>query len=679
MEATPELRALLGRRLRIVEGQSGSFPPNRMTRHSPNSPSRLPGSSPSGRPVRGSVLNGAHCATSRVAQLRQTVLQRDARVGHALETRVGALTLRNEQLSQEVEKMKAKLLKDEVFSEERSLLLAETDELLKQTDVMTMRSRHVMRQREELRAEELRMEASKAEASAKLVEELETYRAECESMQSKNDELKEQEMNLESRMEQMLSLSESYEHSASYAEAHAEEVEALKRQNEMLDMEITKMKTLRDEDLGHAAEVALLRAENVSLRQGQDNSVGRLRAAMLDQTATPEQLRSAIGAAESLIDEARRELANKQLRERRAAYEELAQAVDQGDEDRLDAAVNRARRAEVNADDLGKAEAKLAELRALTSEEREAKAAKELETKRKKEAFLLIKKDDAEGLLNLLNQLDAANTRWKEWRDYSGRTMWDCAKDLRAKEAQNLLAPLMKPRAAEDGSPKSLTVSPRRRLSAAFAATQAAGDRPEAQSRENEVTQVETPSKSQWDPLPDFSVASSSSQGGVPGASQCDPESNPVRAISTPAVEPKVSVTTPLSAEEEQLKAKALRAVVQDDGATLGSIIGSLPMESWSRWQNKAGKDLITLSQERGSSCAYSVLAKALGMMKEMKREAFEEREAVWVFTQGDVQPRRATVLEDTPEEAEAILLEYWDGDDPPESVERCMVRKMWS
>jgi len=102
-------------------------------------------------------------------------------------------------------------------------------------------------------------------------------------------------------------------------------------------------------------------------------------------------------------------------------------------------------------------------------------------------------------------------------------------------------------------------------------------------------------------------------------------------------------------------------------------------VNTWSRWENRAGKDLLTLSQERGSSCAYSVLAKALGMMKEMKREAYEERETVWVFLHGEVQPRRATVLEDTPEEADDILVEYWDGDAPPEHVQRCMVRRMWS
>jgi len=62
-----------------------------------------------------------------------------------------------------------------------------------------------------------------------------------------------------------------------------------------------------------------------------------------------------------------------------------------------------------------------------------------------------------------------------------------------------------------------------------------------------------------------------------------------------------------------------------------------------------------------------------------MKQEAFEERESVWIYPVGEVQPLRATVLEDTPEEAEDVLIEYWDGDQPPSRIEKCMVRKMWS
>ncbi|CAK9048989.1 unnamed protein product, partial [Durusdinium trenchii] len=131
--------------------------------------------------------------------------------------------------------------------------------------------------------------------------------------------------------------------------------------------------------------------------------------------------------------------------------------------------------------------------------------------------------------------------------------------------------------------------------------------------------------------------------------------------------------------EAEKLKAQALRAVVQDDCPSLAKVLKEVRRSVWSRWQNRAGKDLLTLSQERGSSMVYSMLAKSLGMVKEVKRESYEERQTVWVFANGDIQPRRATVLEDTPEESDDVLLEFWDGDDPPERVERCLVHAMGS
>jgi len=128
-----------------------------------------------------------------------------------------------------------------------------------------------------------------------------------------------------------------------------------------------------------------------------------------------------------------------------------------------------------------------------------------------------------------------------------------------------------------------------------------------------------------------------------------------------------------------ELKVKAFRYVVSDKMAELDAVLSRLPLELWSNWENKAGKDLITLSEERGSSGAYSVLAKKLGLVQDRKKESFEERESVWIFRPGEVQPLRATVLEDTPEEVDDVLVEYWDGDDPPSRVEKCMVRKLWS
>jgi len=133
------------------------------------------------------------------------------------------------------------------------------------------------------------------------------------------------------------------------------------------------------------------------------------------------------------------------------------------------------------------------------------------------------------------------------------------------------------------------------------------------------------------------------------------------------------------AADEADLKKKAFRAVCQDDCETLTEVFGCISSDTWSTWANKAGKNLIDLSQERGSKAAYSLIAKSLGLIKEVKRELFEEREAVWIFSAGDVQPRQATVLEDTPLEADKILIEFWDGADEPIYIDRCQIHKSHS
>lgn len=142
---------------------------------------------------------------------------------------------------------------------------------------------------------------------------------------------------------------------------------------------------------------------------------------------------------------------------------------------------------------------------------------------------------------------------------------------------------------------------------------------------------------------------------------------------------PSRSSTDFSQAEEKALQFSAQGAVVRDDADALQAVLDKVEVDMWSNWKNKAGKDLLTLSQERGSPMSYSVLAKALGLVTEAKRDTFEERETVWVFFPGEVQPMRATVLEDTPEEAEEIHVELWEGDPGSKMVKRCLVRKMGS
>jgi len=365
------------------------------------------------------------------------------------------------------------------------------------------------------------------------------------------------------------------------------------------------------------------------------------------------QLRQAIGSAEALINEAKRELCAKELRERRACYERLHRTMEGRDEALLAEAIEAARSAEVDAEDLGKAEAKLAELRSMSEEERAAKDLNELVQAQKKEAFLMVKRDDPAGLKELLEGV-AATVRWQDWKDYMGRSLLRFSQELSALEVERCLADLLGVPTEEERKRqqqmKPLGASPGRLRAAA-----------EALGAEKPV-----------EPREDAASAAASASTADTGAGNTA-EASPTSESSTPR-RPAIA-----PAEEAELQKKAFRAVVQNEIVALSEVIGRLDVECWSKWENKAGKDLLTLSQERGSSAAYSVLAKALGMVQELKRDTFEERETVWIFKQGEVQPLRATVLEDTPEDADDILIEYWDGDDPPCRVERCLVRKMWS
>merc|ERR1712025_79843 len=100
------------------------------------------------------------------------------------------------------------------------------------------------------------------------------------------------------------------------------------------------------------------------------------------------------------------------------------------------------------------------------------------------------------------------------------------------------------------------------------------------------------------------------------------------------------------------------------------------PVNLWSTWRNKADRDLLGLSEERGASVAYCIVARHLGIVQESKREVYEERESVWVFEPGEVQPRRATVLEDTPAAADTVLLEFWEGEIMTAKVDRALIMK---
>lgn len=483
-------------------------------------------------------------------------------------------------------------------------------------------------------------------------------------------------------------------------------------------------------DIGKAAKIndALL-AENLKLRsllehlQASSGSESRLKQALLSPTVSSTQLAQAIQEVEVFMQEARRELSARQLRERRAAYEHLYQALEKtsAQDGELSEALEIARSAGVDAEDLCRAEERLSEMKARSPEERAIKASIERERVLKKEAFLLIKRDDADALQKLLLTLEDAsslckhNVSWKDWTDHAGRNLWRCSQDLKASKTekvlrQHFLQPLhgISPKTSNlTNTSCDIASASQLRLESDFSAAIELHKHQHCSNSEQQSTDVSschsqsptdlnsptsceeklTTLLSSTDPwhFPTMSTDKTVGQSaedsvvtdGYTWRSRASLSSD-TTAVALDAISSKNNEEA-LPFEEEQLRIKAFRAVVKDDCEVLNRVLEQAPHGALGRWRNKAGKDLLTLSQERGSSCAYSVLAKALGMLKEMKREHFEERESVWVFLPGDVQPRRATVLEAAAEETESVLLEFWDGDDPAERVERCLVRRMWS
>lgn len=552
--------------------------------------------------------------------------------------------------------------------------------------------------------------------------------------------------------------------------ASSDEVERLRQENEVfreqnqaltrqLELASSSSEQMRQENQRLATEFKLLQrahtttaAEALSAELGgqdvsastatpPDHSEGRLRSALTRQGTTTSELRQAIHAVESLVEEARRELKNSELRERRAAFEALHNAIDKGEEDPLEIAIEEARLADVAVEDIAKGEAKLAELRALTPEQKAKKLANKIEQLKKKEAFVLIKRDDAEALEELIDSL-AETVRWKEWRDYAGRNLWRCSLDLRGTRCQSFLAPLVGQRLPEahpdnqkdkrkstlsegkrksslslssgalqddvpqsgerrpsllsgDGSP---THSPlnrdRDRLASSFSRgsrhSSGSGDR--KKSSDSPSLLPKSPSSSLGgaaeelgilgdgsSPLPSVAEPSAGSTSAGPRITDLSTsDGSPDRPLDAAPSDGGLPVSPARSeAECTQLRSQAMRAVAQDDCDTLLEVLGQVEKEIWTTWENKAGKDLITLATERGSTNSYSLLARELGILQAVVRHAFEERESVWVFEAGEVQPRRATIMEDTPAEEDEILIEFWDGDDPPLHVDRCLIHKM--
>jgi len=337
------------------------------------------------------------------------------------------------------------------------------------------------------------------------------------------------------------------------------------------------------------------------------------------------------------------------IRAKRAALEGLQAAVEKGEEETLSAAIAAAQQADVDAVDLEKPEEKLKALRAMRQQQHAAKAAHDLLQKQKKTAFAPVKKDDV--------------MKFKELIDGVGKGVswfWCCTKDLQALRMEEFAEQLR----VGDEQPEAKAQRPTSKQILQQIEPQQQQQEQRRQQQQEDMNQAQSiPVDENTEDARVVEQSASLDYGECLAHAGMDS-----------------NCSTPCSAEDSlAIKSKAFRAAAQDDCGTLNEIIDSVSVDVWSRWENRAGKTLLTLSQERRSANVHSQLIKALGIVKPMKRETFEEREAVWVYRQGDVQPKHATVLADTSEDVEMIPIEYWEGNGPATRVDRCWIRKTLS
>jgi len=642
----------------------------------------------------------------------QGIQPRDRDSARDLEKRMRDLMATNQQLESQVQTLNRNLAAKEehsTFFEERNLLLAETDTLLAETDQMDRQSKRnaaelseLAAQRAEFAAEEIRAQLSselqsevdelrlariedcrcKSELMAELSaarslqrepgqeksENRRSFTAESDDLRRQINELSLEVVNLRAKTQSQTQQLEAAE--ARYIEAtdslEIERVKAAKAMTKQLELQ---------EELDQANERLQEQArQDVPVESRSGGSESQLRRVMTQTNSSSEDLRNAVKAVEALVEEAQRELDRKMYRERRAAFENLCNAIEKADDATLDAALVQARKACVDEVDIKRGEEKLEELRSMTEEQKAARVSRELEGQRKKDAFLLVKKDQAAELQAFIEGFEEG-VRWMDWRDYAGRTLYKAAQELHSESVKALLARLL---GLKDDKPKPpRRIGFNRQLSGEQSPSDGDSSRKVSANFGMELDAPEIqPEVDGWNALEKTREDATSTTQVVRVDAAC--KTRPYLAYDNKSGRLNLCYQEkPLSeTEEAEMKTKAFRAVVQDDEDKLQDILESVPMVIWEKWKNKADKDLLTLSQERGASLAYSVIAKALGILREQTRDTFEYGEAVWVFQTGDVQARRATVKEDTPEEADKILVEYWDGDDEPLYVDRPQVRK---
>jgi hypothetical protein len=78
----------------------------------------------------------------------------------------------------------------------------------------------------------------------------------------------------------------------------------------------------------------------------------------------------------------------------------------------------------------------------------------------------------------------------------------------------------------------------------------------------------------------------------------------------------------------------------------------------WESWRNKGKKTLEELAGERSKMNVHAFLLKALERVRELAPEEVEVGDAVWVFEENDLQPKKATCLD---VESGRVRVTLWD------------------
>mmetsp|Transcript_18888 Transcript_18888/g.61447 ORF Transcript_18888/g.61447 Transcript_18888/m.61447 type:complete len:834 (+) Transcript_18888:103-2604(+) len=593
---------------------------------------------------------------------------------------------------------------NENFETERVQMLSAQQQLMAENSNMLQRERFHFEQEEKMHAEHFDMQ-----------------------QRERIQEEKEQKLLLEKS-----ELASASRRARSMSEGEADrwrvEAESLRREKHAWQaqkdaLEASHAKLREDFERVAAENKALSSLSNVSC------SGCRLRAVITKQSATIEELKSSIAGVDGLLSEARRELSGKEFREKRAATEQLHKAMSvehRLDEDGLASSIDFAKRAGVAEEDITKAEGFLADLRAMTPEECQRRVNDRLERYKKEEAFVCTKRDRVADLEALLDSLEEG-VAWEKWHDSQGRTLLKFAQQLVSQGAIKVLEERI-----EQRHPGSLKKEPAHRRGSllhnhhpphrerginglamgrtssgdgmqdeAFASL---GDVAGVQADGSQASDSRRPSKTNllvdapaapWaavapTPLPlspagsaapTSTVADASGAVEVAAASEAaaPAASSSSSALAGGPTAGDVAVERADRAKEMQLKKEAFRCCARGEVERLAEVLAQVPLDMWTKWRNGADKDLQELCVERGAGSeeCLKVIFEAMGLTQEREREYFEEGTYVWVHRRGEVQAMQATVKQDTPEEDDLILIEYWIGSGAPEYVDRGIVSRM--